>query len=59
MREIILRAPKAAVDIQERRGRRLGAGQPHFQKLVGIGAIGDALIRLGLRLAEDVLRGKV
>jgi hypothetical protein len=57
MGEVILRAPKAAVDVQQSGVRPLRQRQTHLKKLIRVGAIGYALVRLRLRLGEHVFGG--
>src|SRR5713226_5387686 len=44
VREVVLRPPKAAVDVQQNGVRLLSARQADFKKLIGIGAIRDMRI---------------
>src|SRR5205807_6341035 len=44
VREVILRPPKATVDVQQNGMRSLRAGETHFKKLVRVGAIGYTLV---------------
>src|SRR5258708_1913337 len=55
--EVILRPPKAAVDVQQNGVRSLRARQTHFEKLIGIDAIRHTLIGWRLRAAENVFGG--
>src|SRR5258706_16430461 len=54
---LILRPPKAAVDVQQNGVRSLRARQTHFEKPIGVGAICHTLIRWRLRAAENVFGG--
>src|SRR6202051_2672728 len=57
VREVVLRSPKTAVDIQQNGVRSLRARQTHFKKLIRVGAIGYSRIGRRLRVAENVFGG--
>src|ERR1700716_639741 len=56
VREVVLRPPKAAVDVQQNRVRSLGARETHFEKLIRVGTVGCTLVGWRLRVAENVFR---
>jgi hypothetical protein len=57
VREAVLRAPKAAVDIQQNGMRSFRGRQAYFEKLIWIRAIGHALIGWRLRFAKNIFGG--
>src|SRR6266849_7160952 len=57
VREVVLRPPKTAMDVQQNGVRPLRAGQTRFEKLIGVGAVCYTLIGWRLRLTENVFGG--
>src|SRR5580692_6607474 len=55
--EIVFGAPVASVDVEQNWVGRLHARQAHFDELVEIGSVGDALVWRRLGMSEDVFGG--
>jgi hypothetical protein len=54
VREVILGAPEAAVDVQQNGMRPFRARQPHFEEVVGVRTVENASIGWRLWFTENI-----